>query len=55
MIRLLRFLFTGSWHEHKWKTINEVRIGPNGNFALGRLYVCRCQECGKITKFDISY
>jgi len=32
MIRLLRFLITGSWHEHKWEIYDtdEITVWANG-------------------------
>lgn len=52
MWRILKFLFTGSWHEHEWETLKDV--GLNGEFgAKGRRYTCRCKHCGKYKKFDL--
>ncbi len=47
MIKLLRFLITGSWHEHKYKIIKEVQVTSNSGRSWVR-YISRCEECGKI-------
>ena len=52
MIRLFRWLFFGDAHMHKWKTIDERRMVESiGALPIGTKYVCRCEVCGKITKF----
>lgn len=51
MIRLLKFLFTGSWHEHKWVIIKErtVNTDEEGRFFI---YECQCVTCGEIKGFN---
>jgi hypothetical protein len=48
MIRLLRYLIWGDWHQHKWELIHR-------RYELGIFnhYVCtsQCEHCGKIRKF----
>lgn len=50
MIRLIRFLITGDWHLHKWKTICKVDV--YGEFAEAddypryNKYDCKCEVCG---------
>ncbi len=49
MLRLLRFLWTGSWHEHKWKVIKETKVY---NMTVSKelpdhlLYTQECEICG---------
>lgn len=51
MFRLLRFLITGSWHEHKYKTIQTGPIIAEGyEKPIGQYYIKEC-ECGKIKTF----
>jgi len=51
MIRLIKFLFTGSWHEHKWKilTVRTVNTDDEGRLFM---YECQCETCGKIKGFN---
>ena len=56
MIKLLRFLFTGDFHSHKWKIIDERRVHGDGGFnrsdiPIGSKYVCQCEQCGTIKVF----
>jgi len=52
MIRLLRFLITGSFHEHQYKIIQRISIydseRPELKNPIYYQYVSRCEECGKI-------
>lgn len=48
MFRLLKFLFTGSWHEHKWETIDKKKVKYERGDVTTRFYL-RCTECGTIT------
>lgn len=50
MIRLLQLLFLG--HIHKWKRIREVDLIHN-NAHAGHRYVCECERCGVIRKYDM--
>lgn len=52
MIRLIRFLITGSWHKHecKWDTVDEFNVCNDGvNF---KRYVLKCNTCGELKTFD---
>lgn len=51
MLRLLKFLFTGSWHEHKWVVIRTGNIGYGGR-VNGIRYFLQCSQCGKIKHTD---
>jgi hypothetical protein len=54
MIRIIRFLITGSWHEHKWEEIKQVTTrhtmdgAPDG---VSVVYHLQCKDCGKITSY----
>lgn len=60
MFRLLKFLFTGSWHEctfvqvdhHKTNTFH--RNGDRLPHTITHTYVSRCSHCGKIQSRTIS-
>jgi hypothetical protein len=54
MIRLLKFLFTGDWHLHKWKIIANVPYSYKSEYSQteGTRRVCQCEHCGTIRNFD---
>lgn len=56
MWRLLKYLITGSFHEHEWETIKSGKRYRNNNVAgempSGYWYDVRCKKCGKITCFN---
>ena len=51
MLRLLRFLWTGSWHEHKWKQVDSTNVfvkeidTDRPNYIILTL---QCETCGEI-------
>lgn len=57
MFRLIKGLFTGDFHLHKWKIINKSDYtsryfnGPNIDFTE---YTLQCEVCGhiKVTRGD---
>jgi translation initiation factor 2 beta subunit (eIF-2beta)/eIF-5 len=60
MIRLIRFLITGSWHEHKWEMkekhttdvyLNDDDVMP---YKTERLYIQKCSVCGKLKAVKVS-
>ena len=57
MIRLLRLLFTGDWHMHKWEIehVNEAilcDLSSGGKPYGGRVtYIQKCAVCGKMRRF----
>jgi len=53
MKRLLKWLFTGDGHLHKWKIIKEGELSKtNGNSVIGVFYVMQCEKCGELKKFE---
>lgn len=52
MIRLLKFLFTGTWHEHKWETIGRGTL-HQGRSLVGQRYTLRCTQCGDVKCKDM--
>jgi len=55
MLRILRFLFTGDWHLHKWETIKENQvINDSGDGYKGAMYTMRCTECGNIKRKQVE-
>lgn len=58
MIKLLQFLFTGSWHEHIYEVFEELNLHPKditkyGGLPYGKIIVSRC-KCGKIKQDRIT-
>lgn len=53
MLRLLKFLFTGDPHLHKWVLIEkrDVMDGDYSKIPVGQKYICQCEHCGKIKVF----
>lgn len=51
MIRILRFLWTGSWHTHEWDIIKEITVEIEGGDRWTR-FICQCKDCGTITAFN---
>lgn len=52
MIRLLRFLWTGSWHDHQWETIGQNSFTDDWGLWLrhGTQHILQCKTCGNIKK-----
>lgn len=54
MIRILRFLWTGSWHEHEWDFVEQINVWydfNNDNAPRRRDNVCKCKHCGVFKTF----
>jgi hypothetical protein len=48
MMRLLKFLFTGDFHHHKWKILKIIHlIDARGN-SEGHKYHLQCEHCGNL-------
>jgi uncharacterized protein CbrC (UPF0167 family) len=56
MKKLLRFLWTGSWHDHHWE-IHEIRtvVDKNDDDILGDKYILRCKDCGEMKLFKTYF
>jgi hypothetical protein len=53
MLRLLRFLWTGEWHLHKWRILKEVDcISTSEDKAEWTRYYLQCEHCGEIKSYD---
>ena len=52
MIKLLKYLFTGSWHEHKYVVVQKDKMYNGKNLAYN-IYICRCSECGKMKSYKL--
>ena len=50
MIKLLQFLWSGCWH--KWEIKAEHSLSDDSGNRGTRIN-CRCEKCGKWTKFDL--
>ena len=55
MIRLLRFLWTGSWHMHEYKIVKSGPIVNSNDSNIGTYYECRCDKCGKMKFYKKVY
>ena len=56
MLRLLRWLFTGDGHSHKWVKVKEYDIYGNGaksTMATSSIWLMQCEHCGNLKKFKI--
>lgn len=53
MLRLLKFLFFGDAHMHKWETVRTVDVAAICGTVTGRDYECKCEICGKIKRFRV--
>jgi len=58
MIRLLRFLITGSWHEHTWEVIDQYNTqlldDDERPYGYVHTYVQKCTICGKLKTFKVE-
>lgn len=58
MIRFLKFLITGSWHEHHYVNVEKISVydsgNPNAKMPIAFEYIIQCKECGKIKKKRIG-
>lgn len=59
MLRLLKFLFTGVWHECKYELIDQKETTTSHRHApmpykITRTYVSRCNHCGDITSRSVE-
>jgi hypothetical protein len=55
MVRLLKFLVTGIWHQHKWKILERVPLTTNygdGYTSRHTRTYCQCEICGVPRTFD---
>jgi hypothetical protein len=59
MLKLIRFLFTGSWHEHIYVPVEQFKCSNWSSSYASRpssivhTYVSRC-SCGKIQSKQVS-
>lgn len=56
MWRLLKFIVTGSWHEHEWETIKEEELYNlvNGKWENTHTrYTMKCKGCGNMKKKEL--
>jgi hypothetical protein len=61
MIRLLRFIITGSWHEHKWEIHDMANVtvwlnGKKDELPINHIttYVQKGSVCGKLKSFKVT-
>jgi hypothetical protein len=52
MLRLLRLLFTGSFHMLKWEAVLTGNlVNPESKTPTGKYYTCRCSVCGHMKEY----
>ena len=55
MWRIIRFIFTGSWHEHTWIEVDTYEVqSPHSDGVrrtTGKTYIMRCKTCGNMTDY----
>ena len=52
MLKLLRFLLLGTWHDHRWEILRTVNVVVSeGSLPVYTKYVLRCSDCGKMKVF----
>lgn len=47
MIRLIKFLIFGTWHEHEYQIVKSGPYSINAN-PYGIYYDLQCKTCGRI-------
>lgn len=60
MLKILRFIFTGSWHSHTWGPVMQIPIqeyvDDPANYSLVKRLTKRafqeCQGCGAIRRVE---
>ena len=50
MWRIIKFIFTGSWHEHKWKIHHQGTIYNEQDQPTGHFYDLQCEICGVLKR-----
>lgn len=55
LLKIFRFLWTGSWHEHRWQIIDcgvaYDRSDQDGDeLETGTWYHLQCKHCGDVKK-----
>jgi len=54
MLRLLRWLFTGDGHAHKWTKIGVTNVVPGGEIVPEAIITLQCVHCGNIKTTKIK-
>lgn len=54
MKKLLRFLWTGSWHDHYWEVYKETTMVDKDDVRIGDKFVLQCKHCGEMKLFKTS-
>ncbi len=54
MMRIIRFIITGSWHEHKWVKVERYEVVRSDTKAIiGVKYILKCEICGNIKSVEV--
>jgi hypothetical protein len=51
MKKLLRFLWTGTWHDHHWEVYQETIIVDDDDVRIGNKFTLQCKTCGEMKVF----
>ncbi len=52
-MKIIRFLITGSWHEHKWVQMEKYEmLGNDTKKIIGITYILKCEICGNIKSVE---
>lgn len=51
MLKLLRFLWTGSWHDHHWEIVMRNAIVDEDDVRIGEKFTLQCKTCGEMKRF----
>ena len=57
MLELLYRILIG--HNHKWKTVETMVATRNSlihdrQICIGKVYICRCEICGKMGRYSVD-
>lgn len=50
MLRLLKWLFTGDGHLHKWKHVETINSHAEDKRIVGMTWILQCEKCGEIKR-----
>ena len=54
MHRLLRWLFTGDAHTHKWDNYDKIPVNDSNGDEVAQLHVMKCVYCGDLKIVKIT-
>lgn len=54
MWRIIKFIITGYWHEHKWIDIDTTKVTDLASGDRFKRFYCKCEICGIHKVFDVD-